>query len=474
MSEQAAPIPRVLVVDDDEFALENLVLALSQAGALVRSASSAHQALRWVGEEYFHVVVSDVKMPGMDGITFIEKVKQQHSTTKFVVVTGYADDDAVIRALRLGVNEFLKKPYRDNELLIAVQKLLELHELEEENRKLQSMLSVENDRLRAELEQVQGPRVTTMIGKHESLEQIRSIAERVARFGINAMIIGENGSGKELVAQTIKERSPRADKPFIAVNCAALSATLFESELFGYEKGAFTGAQRTTPGLFELADGGIIFLDEVTEVPTAMQAKLLRVLETGVIRRVGGQRDIKIDVQVLSATNRDPKTAIADGVLRQDVYHRLATIEINVPPLRDRASDIPILVNHFLDRFAKHFNAERPELTTNEINELILFPWPGNIRQLSNIMKQWVLFGAEVALKEINDPAHRTQRGTLPSVMRYDFVLGTIDEVEDAKTKLIRTLMSRYNGNKSAVARHAGLSYPGLHKLLKRIGADEA
>lgn len=464
------PRPTIMVVDDDEFALENMALSLGDAGATVLSASSAYQALQIVDREYCHVVITDVKMPGMDGITFVEKVQKLHPQTKFIIVTGYADDDAVIRALRLGVKEFLKKPYRNTELLIAVQKLLEQHNLEDENRRLVDRLAHENVRMKAEIDQLVPESTKEIVGEHPSLLQALRIAQRVAEFGVNAMIIGENGTGKEKIAETIRTSGPRKDSPFITVNCAAISATLFESEMFGYEKGAFTGALKERSGLFEMAHKGILFLDEVTEIPTSMQAKLLRVLETGIIRRVGGNRDIAVDVQVISATNRESKKAIEDGVLRMDLYHRLATIEINLAPLRDRASDIPSLVAFFIDRFSQLYRVEKPVISAEALQRLVVYDWPGNVRQLSNIMKQWALFGESVALANLTSTSVDASSTSVPTVMRYDFVRGTIDEIEDAKFELVRTLMNRYNGNKSAVARHVGLSYPGLHKLLKRIG----
>lgn len=469
MKNTSEPVPKILVVDDDEYALENLVLSLQDAGAVVRHASSAYQALKVVNNEYCHVIVTDVKMPGMDGITFIEKVQQIHPQTKFIVVTGYADDNAVIRALRLGVNEFLKKPYRNAELLISVQKLLDQHNLEEENRRLQDRIAQENIQLKAEIEQLDPPSSREIVGDHPLLHQSLEIASRVARFGINAMIIGENGTGKEKTAEFIRQHSARKDGPFIAVNCAAISATLFESEMFGYEKGAFTGAQATRTGLFEMADNGILFLDEVTEIPISMQAKLLRVLESGTLRRVGGNRDIAVDVQVISATNREPKKAIEDGTFRTDLYHRLATIEIPVPALRDRASDIPLLVDMFVKKFSSMYHVEKPVLNAELLARLTTYHWPGNVRQLSNVIKQLVLFGEMVAMKTLEFGDAGTVTRDVPTVMRYDFVDGTISEVEEAKNELIRTLMSKYDGNKAAVARHVGLSYPGLLKLLKRI-----
>lgn len=463
--------PTILVVDDDEFARENVEISLQSAGANVLTAGSAYQALKATEATYCHIVVTDLKMPGMDGVALAEKVRQAHPTTKFILVTGFADEEAVIRALRVGVNEFLKKPYRNAELLIAVQKLLEQHNLEDENRLLRERIEQENIQLRRELDRSTDHTQSAMIGSSPSLITCKELAAKVSQFAVNAIIQGENGTGKEVMAQYIHTTGTRSNKPFVGVNCAAISVSLFESEMFGYEKGAFTGATTSKAGLFELANGGILFLDEVTEIPTTMQAKLLRALETQTIRRVGGTRDISLDVQVLSATNRDITAAIDDGFLRTDLYHRLATVEIALPPLRMRREDIPELVKTFRDRYQRQFGNPSEEVSPQAMQMFIDAPWPGNIRQLGNVMKRWVLFGPDVALSELQSAAGTTS--PMPagrtSMMHYAFVDGTMDEVELAKQHLVMTIMQRYNGNKSKSAKHLGLSYPGLLKILRRI-----
>jgi len=463
--------PTILVVDDDEFARENVEISLQSAGANVITAGSAYQALKATETTYCHIIVTDLKMPGMDGVALAEKVRQTHPTTKFILVTGFADEEAVIRALRVGVNEFLKKPYRNAELLIAVQKLLEQHNLEDENRLLRERIEQENIQLRHELDRSTDHSQSAMIGTSKSLTQSKELATKVSQFGVNAIIQGENGTGKEVMAQYIHTSGVRRSKPFIGVNCAAISVSLFESEMFGYEKGAFTGATTSKAGLFELASGGILFLDEVTEIPTTMQAKLLRALETQTIRRVGGTRDISIDVQVLSATNRDIATAIDEGYLRTDLYHRLATVEIALPPLRMRQDDIPALVTTFREKFERQFGNRSEDVSTESMQLFINAPWPGNIRQLGNVMKRWVLFGPDVAMSELQNTAESSVPAPVGrnSVMHYAFVDGTMDEVELAKQHLVMTVMQRYNGNKSKSAKHLGLSYPGLLKILRRI-----
>lgn len=467
--------PVILVIDDDEFSLQNMSLTLQKAGANVLTAGSARRAKTIVESTHCHVIVTDVKMPGMDGIAFAEWVRDRRPDTKFVVVTGYADEEAVIRALRLGINEFLKKPYRNRELLLSVQKLLEQYSIEDENRKLREQIEAEHTVMKAELRQRENATPSEIIGTDPQIQHVRDLARAVASSGVNALIRGENGVGKELVAQDIRRHSRRSNAPFIAVNCAAISSSLFESEMFGHVKGAFTGAHADRPGFFELANGGILFLDEVTEIPPTTQAKLLRVLESRVIRRVGDTKDIAIDVQVISATNRQINEAITAGYLRMDLYYRLATVEIEVPPLRSRPGDIPALAHHFLTTYERLFGKTADTLSDEALTFLQRHHWPGNVRQLANVMKQWVLFGAEHAIRTLG--AHEglgASESRSSAVMRFDFVRGTMEEIEQAKYELVRTLMLRYNGNKSRVAKHMGLSYPGLLKILKRMELVDA
>jgi DNA-binding NtrC family response regulator len=461
----------ILIVDDDEHALENVSLALTGAQANVLTASSPHKALQIAESTYCHVVITDVKMPGMDGITLAERIRNHHPTTKFIVVTGYANEDAVIRALRLGLHEFLRKPFHNAELLAAVGSLLEQHNLEEENRRLRHRLEFENKQLHATINALATVTTPEIIGSHPMLIHCLGLADTVASVGINALIQGETGTGKELLAQRIHARGPRSEGPFIAVNCAAVSSTLFESEFFGAEKGSYTGSTATRPGLFELANGGVLFLDEVTEIPTTMQAKLLRVIESGAVRRVGGSVDIPIDVQIISATNRPIHTAIVGGHLRTDLYHRLATVDIELPALRDRRTDILSLFTYFLEHYQGQFarNCAMPDKSHMAIIESAT--WPGNIRQLANVARRWVLFGPEQSLVSLHRDGMAPPTGSddAHAFMRFTFVQGTFAEIEAAKHDLVHKAMTRYNGNKSAAARHLGLSYPGLLKVLRRM-----
>jgi DNA-binding NtrC family response regulator len=435
----------------------------------------------------FDLIISDVKLPVMDGLEFIGYCKERDVQSKYIVVTGYSDESAIIRALRLGVDDFLKKPYREGELLHAVSQSLKMLRLEEENRRYKERLETENTILHRELDKRMLENVYSIVGNARVLEKSLTQANKVAQYSINALIRGESGTGKEMMAQYIYHNGIRSKQPFVAVNCAALSPSLFEAELFGYEKGAFTGAQEARAGLFEVANGGVLFLDELTEIPIGLQAKLLRVVESQTIRRVGGSQTRSIDVQILCSTNRTIGEAIEQGFLRLDLYHRLATVEIVLPPLRERMEDFPALVEHFIRLYERQLGLKAAPLPNDVQKFLMEQRWEGNIRQLSNVIKRWCLFGDDANVQDVSlwlqspqssrsaerQPTERLQDAQLreqqPSGVIFQalFANGTFEELERAKYQLIEMVLHKYHGNKSQAARHLGISYPGLLKMLK-------
>jgi DNA-binding NtrC family response regulator len=464
----------ILVVEDDKFAMENILLSLEPEGYIVDTAVSAYQAEKLIEKSVYDILITDVKLPGIDGITFAEKCKTKFPNIKVIVITGFADEPSVIRALKIGVNEFLKKPYREKEMLISVQKLVHLKQLEEENRSLQEHLSKENYYLKKEIKiQEKVSSRHNVIGESEGIKKCLLQSDKVAQFKINAMIRGESGTGKEVIAQYIHANSHRADKPFITVNCASISPSLFEAEMFGYEKGAFTGATEAHAGLFEIANKGLIFLDELTEIPSSMQAKLLRVLEQQNIRRVGSTKQIDIDVQVIAATNRNINEAIEKGFLRMDLYHRIALLEINIPPLRERIEDLELLYAYFVEMYNDQFQVKAPKMTEKFMTFLKSQKWEGNIRQFSNFVKKWCLFGLEASEADVRLWVNSTNETRLndhfESVLKFDFISGNVSEIEQAKQMLVQKILSLYKGNKSKAANHLGLSYPGLLKIMNRI-----
>lgn len=475
----SAERPKILLVEDDEFALENLELTFYDQEYEIATAATGTNALEQLREKFFNAIVTDVKLPGMDGISVIEECRKLHPDTKYVVITGYADEGSVLRALKLGVNDFLKKPYHNEELLSSVRQLLEMQRLEWRNRDLQERLAAENSMLRKISVEYENENARAMaVGNSPAIRKCLAQAEKVGRYGVNAMIRGESGSGKEVFANYIHTQGARAAQPFVPVNCAALSATLIEAELFGYEKGAFTGAKSPHAGLFEVADGGILFLDELTEIPIELQAKLLRVVETQRCRRVGSNTWRDIDVQILCATNREVHEALEQKHLREDLYHRLATTELFLPPLRDRMEDFRMLLEHFVRKYQTQFGHEFPPISAEVRDFLERHEWRGNIRQLSNFVKQWYMFGDSAGIDEIkrwfNVAARQTADTELGKVLRFDFVEGTMSELEQAKEILVKAIVRQYNGSISKSARHLGLSYPGLKKMLDAFESKAA
>ncbi len=464
---------RILAVDDDEFALENMVLGLDQEGYRIDTAATASQALELVRGAYYNIVITDVKLPREDGITLVERCQEILVDAKYIVITGYTDEASVIRALKLGVNEFLKKPYRNLEMATAVRRLLKAQRLEVENRQLRERLERENELLHTQVARNADQEVGSelVVGESSSIAKCKGQARKVAEFGVNALIRGESGTGKEVFAQYIHLQGSRSTKPFVPVNCAAFSATLIESELFGYEKGAFTGAAGSRAGLFEVANGGLLFLDEFTELAIEMQAKLLRVVETQQVRRLGSAGLIDIDVQIVCATNRNIAQAIEEGYLREDLYHRLATTEIVLPPLRTRMEDFDLLLGHFIKLYQGQFDKSFPPLDEAMRSLLHSQSWGGNVRQLANFVKKWFLFGDSAGRSDVEQWLNVTARTKVSDELhcefRYDFVNGTIKELEEAKMLLVRKILQKFDGNKSAAARHLGLSYPGLLKMLR-------
>ncbi len=474
MKNRETALVNILVVEDDEFAMENILIAFDNDDWNLAPVGTAQQALNKLDQQEFDLLITDVKLPGMNGISLVEECIRRGREMKYIVITGYADEDSVIRALQLGVSEFLKKPYRNHELRAAVQRQLDTLSLERENKRLHQRLERENAVLRDQVRQVDGDASQSgIVGTSPAMLQNIRQADKVAQFAVNALINGESGTGKEVFAQYIHRTGLRSGGPFIPVNCAALSASLIESELFGYEKGAFTGANQARAGLFEAADGGILFLDEVTELPFDLQAKLLRSLETQTIRRLGGSELIKVDVQVLSACNRDIPEAIEQKQFREDLYHRLATVELTLQPLRERMEDFDLLLNHFVARLQPRYKIPFPPVPADINERLKSLPWRGNVRQLVNFVNKWYLFGDSATLADIDRwlgaDQDQDDGASLKSWMRFDFVEGNMRELELAKEALLRKALQEAGGNKSKTARRLGISYQGLLKMLKKI-----
>jgi DNA-binding NtrC family response regulator len=431
------------------------------------------EAINKLKTTFFDVLVTDLKLTKQTGLELINFAKSKNAVYGTILITGYSDEEAIIYANKIGVSEILKKPFTDEELLSAIDNILSKKEEEEEKHRVTEKLQKENLILKKELNK-QLKDSLKIIGESPKLLNALKKAEEYAKYELNCLLGGESGTGKELLAKYIHMHGPRKNKPFVEVNCASISPSLFESEFFGYRKGAFTNANENHAGFFEIADGGILFLDEITEMPLEIQAKLLTAVERGLIHRVGDTKEIKIDVQIIAATNHDVEKIVETGKIRRDLYHRLSQGLIILPPLRERGADIKILMEYFKKKFESEFGKKSKAITDEFWEKIINYSWPGNVRQLSNFVKKWVLFGEETFYTDNTEKVFSDieDKKRIKSVLTFDFVEGTIDELEKAKQLLIMRVLNKYNGNKSQAARHLGITYQGLLKMLKKINPE--
>jgi DNA-binding NtrC family response regulator len=449
------PKPRILIVDDDQGTLASLSRAFALEGYTALVASSAARALEKLDEETVDAILSDVVMPEMDGIEFLARVRERAPEVPVILMSGQASVETAVKATRLGALDFVEKPVGLDRLLLTLRNALRLDRLQRENQELQSYW-------RDEL---------VLIGESPGLRALRALVERAAPSDVPILILGENGTGKELVARAVHDLSPRSGQPFVKMNCAAVPADLVESELFGHEKGAFSGAISQRRGRFEQADGGTLFLDEIGDMPAAMQAKLLRVLQDGEITRVGGTGEIKVDVRLISATNQDLDALLRDGRFRQDLYYRISTVVARVPPLRERASDVPTLAGHFVEAASRR-NHWKPRRLAQEALELLAQqPWKGNVRELRNVVERALILSGSDPL-EVADvraalpPAPAARAEPVPAE-------GTLRDLAEAyEREVIRERLRRTGGHVTNAARSLGLERSHLYKKCKQLGLD--
>ena len=455
---------KIFVIDDDEFSLENLSISLSSSKFEVTKTGNSEEALQILKNNIFDVAILDLKLQGTTGIDIIEEVKNNGTLTKYILITGYSEEEAFLKANRIGVSEILKKPYDELQLHSTIDRLMHVKAIEEENIAIKEKLQKENVNLKEQIKEKFNDDQNIMIGDSPKLKESLNKAKSVAQYSINTLIVGETGTGKELLARYIQRNGARCDAPFVPVNCAALTESLFESELFGYVKGAFTNAIESHAGLFEVANGGILFLDEITEIPLLLQAKLLRVIEEGKIKRVGSTKEINIDVQILSSTNRNIHDAIKKGFLREDLYHRIASTIIELPPLRERKEDFVSLVNHFQNLYCKLFDKDILSFPDEVWQHINSSNWEGNIREFSNFVKNYILFGTITKGNNYKKPISICNTEDM-----YLFKNKNFQELEEAKYWLINKALKQFEGNKTLAAKHLGVSYQGLAYLLKNI-----
>jgi len=386
------PDIRVLVVDDEQSMRDLLAIMLRQAGYDVTMADGGEAAIERLKAESFDLILTDLRMRKVDGLAVLKAAKEHAPRTVVLVVTAYASTETAVEAMKLGAYDYITKPFKLDELKVTVANALERHRLREENLALKRQLHRERG-------------FENFVGRSPKILDVFETIRKTADSGSTVMITGESGTGKELVAQALHWESSRRGGPFVSVNCGAVPETLMESELFGHVKGAFTGAVASTEGLFAAADGGTLFLDEITEIPHTVQVKLLRAVQERQIRRVGDTRDVKIDVRLIAASNRDLGRAVADGLLREDLFYRLNVIPIHLPPLRDRREDIPLLVAHFIKKLSNEVGRPVRGVTPDALAVLEQYHWPGNTRELENVVERAIVLGSSDLLEADGLPA---------------------------------------------------------------------
>lgn len=373
---------KILVVDDEQSLREVLSIMLKRAGYAVTIAMDGEDAVELLQKEIFDLVITDLRMPKVDGMEVLKAVKSASPETVVLIITAFASADSAVEAMKQGAYDYLTKPFQVDEVQLIIRNALEKRRLTTENMLLKREMASQSS-------------FAQLVGQSEAIQRVFEVVRKVADSKSNVLICGESGTGKELVARAIHYNSVRNALPFVAVNCSAVPETLLESELFGHMKGSFTGAIANKAGLFEIANGGTIFLDEIGDTTPTIQVKLLRVIQEREFRRVGGSQDIKVDVRVVAATNKDLEKAVADGSFREDLYYRLDVIPIRLPPLRMRTGDIPLLVNHFLERFAKESGKPKPVFSSDAMHVLLEHEWRGNVRELENLIERVVAFSVD-------------------------------------------------------------------------------
>ncbi|NLM17782.1 MAG: sigma-54-dependent Fis family transcriptional regulator [Candidatus Riflebacteria bacterium] len=450
----------ILTVDDEDSVLYTLNAVLKMDGYFIEGAKSGEEAYKLFKTNTYDLVITDLTMQGMSGLELLELILKDDPQALVIIITAYGSESIAVEAMKKGAYDYLPKPFSNDDLRLTVKRALEKKQLERENKALREKLG-------------RGTGQKTMTGSSEKMLEIYDMIGKVAPNDVTVLITGESGTGKELVAKALHEGSSRKDMPFVKVNCAALPENLIESELFGYEKGAFTGAMARKEGKFKVADKGTIFLDEIAEMNMQTQTKLLRVLQEREFERVGGNTLIKVDTRVIAATNRNLPEAILAGEFREDLYYRLNIINIQLPPLRERAADIPALVETFVKRFSEKFEKKPMEFKKSTIEALMRHDWPGNVRELENLIeKVVVLDDEEICIKDLEH--NRLHRNNVAETNRYNIEM----EYKDAKSELLsdfdyeyfKNLMEKSDGNISEAARMAGMHRRNLYTKLKELG----
>jgi DNA-binding NtrC family response regulator len=445
--------PSILLIDDDDSLRRVMEFSLTEAGYKVQAAASGEDGLRLFDKDAFDAVITDITMPGMGGMEVLARVRKRDEQLPVVVITAYGTIESAVEAMKNGAFDYITKPFNRDELRLTLGKALKMRRLEKENIELRAEVT---DRHRFE----------SIIGVSEKIRTVLDLAGRVAASDASVLITGESGTGKELLAKGIHYNSPRADGPFVAVNCAAIPENLIESELFGHVKGAFTGAVKDREGKFELAGGGTLFLDEIGDLRIDLQAKILRALQERQVDRVGGSHPIAVDARVIAATNKDIERAVKEGGFREDLYYRLSVITLHMPPLRERREDIPLLVSHFLKKFS--VDAEL-RIAAEALLTMKTYGWPGNVRELENVIERASVLkrGEVITVADLPDKLKKEKADV------GNIILNLPDEgisLEDLEKNLIIKALERNKGNQTRAADYLRITRPTLIYRMEKYG----
>ena len=433
--------PKLLLVDDDKNALDGLVKILTHDGYPVSGVLSGYEALSLLSKKNFDIIVTDMKLPGIGGLSLIHEIRKKEESVAIVVITAYSSVKTAVEAIKCGADDYLTKPINIEELKLVLEKIWERQQLIAQNRMLKEKLK---DKYKS----------SGLVGSTPQMKQIFHMIADVAPSTASTLILGETGTGKELVANALHCQSDRACMPFVALHCAALSEGVLESELFGHEKGAFTGAVQARKGRFEMADGGTLFLDEVGEMSLKVQVKLLRVLEKGEFERVGGEKTLKVDVRLITATNRNLEKEVSEGRFREDLFYRLNVITIHLPPLRERKDDIPILSNFFVIKYTKKYKKEIKGFAPEAMEALCAYHWPGNVRELENVVER-----AIVLCKKNTISVEHLPRNVVPDKDDMSVIKIPVGiSLKEAEKEIIQKTLQMTHGSKKEASKILGIS----------------
>ncbi len=464
---------RVLVIDDDPGIREYLQALGTRQGYQVSAAADGEEAIESLAVSRPDIVTLDAVLPGMDGLETLRQLKKLIPDVPVIMLSGHGQARTIVEAMRLGASDFLRKPFEVEELELALQKALETHALKEEVETLRGRVRTETDSL-------------GLLGDHPKMQEIRDIIEQVSDTDITVLVRGESGTGKEIVARGLYSLSSRKGRAFVKVNCAALPSELLESELFGFEKGAFTGAQKRKLGKFEYANHGTIFLDEISEMHPGLQAKLLQVLQDGEFSRLGSEGDVRVDTRILAATNRNLEEAVQQGTFREDLYYRLNVVTIHVPALRERIDAVPLLVEHFLEKYNHQYRKKLTQLSAETMDTFMQYHWPGNVRELENMVKRMVVLGSEHAVLPEptagkREPASAEEELLDMGALGVDLANGEgIDlkaiskrAAQIAEKRVIEKVLGETRWNRKEAAERLQISYKALLYKMKENGLSE-